>query len=295
MSDCGRHAITLIAFVGSVFSPYYHWARQRARRGGPVADAGHHCAINIALYSPGQKRWTMTERGRSSVEREADRFSVGPSELRWDGAALTLQLRERSAPIPRAVRGTVRLIPEQLFNWQAPLDAAGRHRWGPLATRARIEVDFEQPGLRWQGHGYLDSNEGDEPIEDCFDEWDWSRAVLPDGDSALLYDVRERSGAEQLLALRFGRDGRVTPVEAGPRQALATSDWRVRRSIRSDAGTARPRIIRTLEDTPFYVRSIAESSFAGQIVQSMHETLSGPRLRSPVVRLMLPWRMPRLP
>jgi carotenoid 1,2-hydratase len=69
----------------------------------------------------------------------------------------------------------------------------------------------------------------------------------------------------------------------------------VRRSIRSDAGTARPRIIRTLEDTPFYVRSIAESSFAGQIVQSMHETLSGPRLRSPVVRLMLPWRMPRLP
>ncbi len=237
----------------------------------------------------------MTERGAASVERTADRFRVGPSELRWDGTSLSLDLRERSAPIPRAVRGTVRLIPEQLFNWQAPLDVAGRHRWGPLATQARIEVDFDQPGLRWRGHGYLDSNEGDEPIEDCFDEWDWSRAQLPDGASALLYDVRERSGAEQLLALRFGQDGTVTPVAVGPRQPLAASAWRVQRSIRSDTDGAAPRILRTLEDTPFYVRSIAESRFAGYTVQSMHETLSGPRLRSPLVRLMLPWRMPRLP
>ncbi|PIY72746.1 MAG: carotenoid 1,2-hydratase, partial [Rhodobacterales bacterium CG_4_10_14_0_8_um_filter_70_9] len=26
LSDDGRHGITLIAFIGSVFSPYYYWA-----------------------------------------------------------------------------------------------------------------------------------------------------------------------------------------------------------------------------------------------------------------------------
>ena len=31
MSDDGQHGITLIAFVGSVFSPYYAWARGRGQ------------------------------------------------------------------------------------------------------------------------------------------------------------------------------------------------------------------------------------------------------------------------
>ena len=38
-------ALTLIAFVGSVFSPYYAWARRRGQ-----ADAENHCALNLALY-----------------------------------------------------------------------------------------------------------------------------------------------------------------------------------------------------------------------------------------------------
>ena len=33
LSDDGRHGLTVIAFIGSVFSPYYAWARtSRARR-----------------------------------------------------------------------------------------------------------------------------------------------------------------------------------------------------------------------------------------------------------------------
>jgi len=293
VSDCGAHAITVIAFIGSVFSPYYHWARKRAQRTGGAVDPGDYCAINVAIYSPGKKRWTMTERGRTQVVRSACHFEVGPSALEWDGTALTIRIRERSAPIPRAVRGTIRLSPEHLFNWGSALDAAGRHRWGPIATRARIEVDFDRPGVRWGGHGYFDSNEGDEPIEDCFESWDWSRTILPNGDSALLYDLRESAGSERLLALRFGREGTVTPFDPGPRWTLGRTGWRVERGMRSDADGAPPSIVRTLEDTPFYARSLARSSFQGQSAISMHETLSGPRLRSPIVRLMLPWRMPR--
>ena len=147
LSDCGRHAITLIAFVGSVFSPYYAWARDRARRTGGSVDAENYCAINVALYSPGKKRWTMTERSRRSVERDARHFRVGPSEMNWDGDTLTVSIDERSAPLPVRVRGTVRLRAERFFNWRAPLDSQGLHRWGPLAPFGRIEVDFDAPAL----------------------------------------------------------------------------------------------------------------------------------------------------
>jgi carotenoid 1,2-hydratase len=51
----------------------------------------------------------------------------------------------------------------------------------------------------------------------------------------------------------------------------------------------------TLEDTPFYVRSILRSSLDGEIVTSVHETLDAQRVASLPVRLMLPWRMPRQP
>ncbi len=280
--------------MGSVFSPYYAWARERAARQGTTVDPENFCAINVALYTPGRKRWTMTERSRASIERSATHFRVGPSALEWNGSELIIRIDERSAPIPVAVRGTVRLSAPRWFDWQWPLDPSGRHRWGPLAPASRIAVNFDSPGIQWQGHGYLDSNEGDEPIEARYDEWDWSRATLADGSSAVVYDLRTRDGGEHLIAKRFLSDGRVSDFDPGPRQALARTGWRIGRSIRSEAHGPKPRIARTLEDTPFYVRSLAESTVDGEQVLSVHETLNGPRLRSALVRLMLPWRMPRL-
>ena len=76
LSDDGRHGLTLIAFVGSVFSPYYAWARRR----GPV-DPSNHCAINVALYGVAGKRWAMTERDRPALQRSTERLAVGRSIL----------------------------------------------------------------------------------------------------------------------------------------------------------------------------------------------------------------------
>ena len=236
----------------------------------------------------------MTERSRASIERDARNFRIGPSHLHWNGSELVIQIDERSAPIPWPVRGTVRIEAPRWFDWQVPLDPSGRHRWGPLAPAGRISVDFDSPGIRWQGHGYLDSNEGDEAIESRFEEWDWSRATLPDGSAAVVYDLRTRSGTEHLIAQRFSPDGGISAFDPGPRHALARTGWRIGRSIRSAGNAPQPRILRTLEDTPFYVRSLAESTIDGTPLPSMHETLNAPRLRSPLVRLMLPWRMPRI-
>ena len=274
--------------MGSVFSPYYAWAHRRSG----AADPEDHCALNVALYSPGARRWTMTERGRRRVSRDARNFAIGPSSVRWDGARLVIDIEERAVPFGQRVCGRVTVTPDALWRFSTPLDDAGRHRWGPLAPSARIEVAMQDPSLTWQGHAYLDSNEGDEPVARAFTEWDWSRAQLRDGSSAVVYDVRQRTGDDRLLALRFTPDGRVEPFEAPPRQALPRTAWRIGRTMRTDQRTPAS-VTQTLEDTPFYVRSVLRSGLLGEEVVSVHETLNVPRFASTAVQLMLPWRMPR--
>ena len=60
--------------------------------------------------------------------------------------------------------------------------------------------------------------------------------------------------------------------------------------MRSDAHVL---VTQQLEDTPFYQRAMLQSNLLGESVMSFHETLHVPRLVSPVVQAMLPWRMPR--
>jgi carotenoid 1,2-hydratase len=273
--------------VGSVFSPYYGRARRRG-----AADPEDHCAINVALYGAAGKRWTMTERGRGAIRRTAREYVVGPSSVAWRDDHLEIDIDEWCVPVPHRVRGKVRVHPEGLCPFFTALDDGGRHRWGPIAPCARVEVDLDAPAARWQGHAYLDSNEGDEPIAAAFEEWDWSRAVLADGRTAVIYDVRQKAAEDRLLALGFSPDGRVEPFEAPPRQPLPRSLWRIGRTMRSDPGVP-VEVVDTLEDTPFYVRSVLHSGLLGERVTSMHETLYVPRLESPMVQLMLPFRMPR--
>ena len=74
--------------------------------------------------------------------------------------------------------------------------------------------------------------------------------------------------------------------------ALPRSRWGLSRTQRSEAGTP-VRVQQTLEDTPFYVRSVIGAALLGEPVTAMHETLHVPRLVSLPVQLMLPFRMPR--
>ena len=67
--------------------------------------------------------------------------------------------------------------------------------------------------MRWNGHAYLDSNDGDEPIERGFRRWDWLRAPLDRGSCGVVYDVQPLHGADRLVAVRFDRDGTATPLD----------------------------------------------------------------------------------
>lgn len=271
-----------------MFSPYYKWARGRPM----PADPSHHCALNVALYGRGARRWTMTERGRGDLRRASDRLDIGPSSVRWEDGRLRVVFDEISAPIPMRVRGELCLTPSALPGRRFLLDPEGRHDWQPFAPCAALEVELERPKLRWQGHGYFDSNFGTEPLESGFRDWDWSRATLADGSTAVLYDARShQAGKDQLLALRFDPQGQVRSFSAPGRVDLARTGWRVPRQTRAQDGRAR--VLETLEDTPFYARSLLSIRLLGEDTTAMHESLSLTRFRTPVVQFMLPFRMPR--
>ena len=287
LSDDGSRGITLIAFVGSVFSPYYAWQRRRGR-----AVPEQHCAVNVALYGKGGKRWAMTERGQSRLMRDAQHLNIGPSSLRWDGHSLHIDVNEITAPIPSRLRGSISLTPRALTADSYDLDALGRHQWRPIAPAADVEVDLSSPNLSWRGRGYFDSNIGSEPVEQGFTYWDWSRAIMPNDDTVILYESLRRDDSRGLLALRYDAQGRCTPIEAPASHALpAGRIWRAPRGTRGDSGSVE--IVETLEDTPFYTRSLLKQKIHGEPALAIHESLSLTRFAHPIVQLMLPFRMPR--
>jgi carotenoid 1,2-hydratase len=286
VSDDQRYGLTIIGFIGSVFSPYYALARRRGR-----TDPTQHCAMNVVLYGASGHRWAMTERNSSAMRRDARTFTVGPSSMQWDDNGLTVNIDEITNPLPSRLRGVVRLRPQALGSTAFVLDANGRHTWQPIAPLARVELTLEKPALRWSGSGYFDTNAGSEPIEDGFATWDWSRSVEPDG-TRMFYDCIRRDGSPYNLAVRIGPDGAPHAIASPPRAKLSTTAWGIARATRSE-NPSDARVVETLENTPFYARSTVQGRIGGELVTSMHESLNLNRFKSPIVQAMLPFRMPR--
>lgn len=233
----------------------------------------------------------MTERGLPAIVRDTASFRIGPSRLAWEGEDLLLEVDERTAPWPRRLRGRIRLRPGALTGRTVELARQGSHRWWPIAPRARVEVALDEPALRFTGHGYLDANEGLEPLEARFRFWDWSRAG--DGEeTVILYEGARRDGSTLALALRADHDGGLEPIPLPPAQPLPRSRWGLARTTRVDPGH-RARLVRGLEDGPFYARAQLVTRLLGRELPAVHEHLSLDRFARPWVQLLLPFRMPR--
>lgn len=290
-SNDHSQAITVIAFRGSVFSPYYRQARKRQR-----AHADNHVALNVAVYGRGGKRWAMTERGHAALHCEPQLLRIGASQLHWHHDQLIVDINERCAPLPRRLRGQLRIRLGPAQPRQFLLDARHRHAWWPLAPLASIEVDLSAPQQQWQGRAYVDSNAGSEPLEQAFAHWDWCRtADLHDeqNDAMILYNRTLRDGSQHRLALHVNANGEISEQPAPASAALPTSFWRLPRNTGSD--TSQAELLRTLESAPFYARSLIRTTLQGQPRIAMHENLDCQRLIKTSTQLMLPFRMPRWP
>ncbi len=204
----------------------------------------------------------MTERGRGSVRRTATTLSIGPSRLAWDGEALDIDVDEIAAPLPRRIRGRIRVKPAAVLREVHDLDGAGRHLWRPIGPRSEVEVTLTQPGVSWRGGGYFDWNAGVEPLQDRFAEWTWSRVHLPK-ETRLFYDVTLLGGEQRGLALVMDDAGGVERTTARDFVALPSTLWRAPRAVRP-LGDAAPMLVRTLEDAPFYSRSILRDTLNGE-------------------------------
>lgn len=210
----------------------------------------------------------------------------------WDGSMLRVEIDERAPLTGARVKGVVTLEPEIITNCVKQLGSTGSHEWSPFAPRAHVEVRLESPALSWSGLGYLDMNRGTEPLEDGFRHWNWSRASVKKG-AAILYDVTRRDGDEASMGLEIGADGSPSPLDLPQNWALSrTPIWQMPRRTRCDKGRV-AEVAKTLEDTPFYSRSILATRILGERVEAMHESLSLDRFKKRWVQTLLPYRMPR--
>lgn len=233
----------------------------------------------------------MTERTAKAVTRDHAHFAVGPSTVSWDGAALTIDIDEVCVPMPKRIKGRVRLWPSAMTTRSFELDPAGRHHWWPIAPISRVEAAFERPDLTWAGHGYLDANAGGEPLQKGFAGWNWSRASLADH-AALLYEPIPRNGTTKPIAVRFDKKGRAEDFTPPPPVTLPGTLWGIKRATRAEPG-GDVSVLQTLEDTPFYARSVLSTRLLGREAPAFHESLSLDRFASNWVKMLLPWRMPR--
>lgn len=283
ISDCGTKAISVIAFIGSVFSPWYKWSGRK--------DPDNHVCINVATYGAGG-RFTMTDRGRSALRQTADRFTVGPSSLHWDGDELIIDINEISAPpVISRVRGQVRIKPKAITSVELALTPDGAHIWRPFAPISDITVDLESAGGQWSGHGYFDSNFGTRALEEDFSFWTWGRYPTSSG-ALCIYDAERRDGSTLDAAIAFAPDGSASLTDAPPRTGFNRSLWQVRHETRADAGT-KPRQVLPMLDAPFYSRSAVETTLNGETVIGVHEALDLNRFASPFLKPMLAVRVPR--
>jgi carotenoid 1,2-hydratase len=86
--------------------------------------------------------------------------------------------------------------------------------------------------------------------------------------------------------------GKVEEFSPPPTRKLTATGWRIGRETRADTDS-QASVIRTLEDTPFYARSLVSTQLLGAPVTAVHESLNLNHFASRWVQTLLPFWMPR--
>jgi len=283
LSHCGTRAVSVIGFIGSVFSPWYRWSGRKCPQ--------DNVCINVATYGPGG-RFAMTDRGKSALRQTASRLEVGPSMMRWDNDTLIIDINEISGPpLISRLTGQIRVTPCALTNVELALTPDGAHIWRPFAPKSHIEVNIDRPGWQWSGEGYFDANFGSRALEEDFSYWTWGRYPTKGG-ATCFYDATRLDGTELAAAFHFGADGSAKAIPLPPKVRLKRSLWAVRRETRCDPGF-QPRQVQAMLDAPFYTRSAVETRLNGENTIGVHEALDLTRFRAPWLKPMLAVRVPR--
>jgi hypothetical protein len=85
-------------------------------------------------------------RPRPAVRAARASFASARAACTGTAPALQIDIDEVCMPLPQRVRGRVRVFPQGLSHLRRAAGCGGRHRWGPIAPCARVEVDLDRPG-----------------------------------------------------------------------------------------------------------------------------------------------------
>jgi carotenoid 1,2-hydratase len=286
VSDDGRSTAVVIVLFGNPFSPSY--ARARARGASRPLD---YCALHVALEGPLGRRWSLRERAVNDAARGRSALAIGASRVAWIDDRIVMDIDETTTPGGLRLQGRVVLRAESLPGKAVSLDPGGDHHWWPAAPIARATVDFREPPMRFEGHGYSDANAGRVPLDSTFASWSWSRARLDASRAVVGYDVVDRKGGETTRTMVFDASGTDCRAPMA-RTRLPLSRWGLARRVNADEN-ASARVIRPLEDGPCYARALVSTRLFGREAVAIHEVLSGDRLRRAWVRFLLGFRMGR--
>ncbi len=246
-----------------------------------------HCGFNVVVHGPGVDAWALSAYGRSAVVREHNSVQIGASQIVRDADGFSIHIEERTM-LGLPIRGRVRLNAAAWQPVEQTLDGAGRHRWWPVVPLGHVEVELDNPRLRFAGTGYHDANRGNEALEQAFTGWRWTRGS--DGErAAILYDVWDRDGTSHELGFECDRHGQLVELSAPGRVELASSRWRLPRTTRADREGAAS-IRQTLVDAPFYARTWIELALGGRRLDAMHEVVDLSKFTRATTQLMLPFR-----
>jgi carotenoid 1,2-hydratase len=283
LSSDGRRAVSVIAFIGSVFSPWYAWSGRKS--------PDNHICLNVATYGPGG-RFTMTDRGRAALRQTETTLTIGPSSMRWEDGALVIDIDEVSSPpLVSRVRGMIRVTPSALTSVEMPLTPDGSHVWRPFAPTCDIRVDLNAAGWQWDGHGYFDANFGTRAVEQDFSYWTWGRFPTRAG-STCFYDATRLDGSTLGVGIAFDKTGDAQQITPPPKARMRRSLWAVARDTRADPGY-QPKQVQSMLDAPFYSRSAVRTRLDGEETVGVHEALDLTRFRSHLLKPMLAVRVPR--
>ena len=276
-----------------MFSPWY----ASAIEGGHRPEARAHVALNVALYDRGATRaWIFAEHDGRTSALTSRSMAIGASTVEHEGDDVVVRVDETTSPFPRPgarrLRGQIRVRGvEPSTLGPIALDARNKHLWWPIAPRAVVDVHFPELGISFSGDGYHDANAGDEPLGAAFRSWTWGRWHLGRR-TAIAYDTVLCDGTTRERTLSVG-DTAVHDISRDvSRTPLGRGAWGVPLRSACDGGGG-ARLVRRLEDSPFYARGIAETELFGQRATGIVESLDLQRFAAPWVRLLLPFRSRR--
>jgi len=279
-AQCGPYVAVCIFMVGAVFSPRYAHAQ---RRGASPFD---HCAVNCALHRGGRRvAWAFTEHRGAWLDDERRTLRIGGSLLEYavDGT-IRIAIEERTAPWGRPVRLDLVLTPLGPAGPEVSVDAAGRHRWQPLAPRAAATLRLAEAS-EIAGIGYHDRNAGTEQLGATLRGWRWSR--VHDREATWIRYV-PAPPAPAIAAMAREDVVDVRPAASSP-ERLRRSRWGLPLPATIHAGTHVVPVTELLESSPFYARQQGRQGAA----LALAEVADFARFHSPLIRWMAYFRMRR--